>query len=82
MTLTATQSDMGGRKAAYSISEVCARTGMGRDGVYKAIRVGRLVARKMGRRTIILDGELHSFLESLPKMGAACDSESEACRTP
>jgi len=36
----------------------------------------------MGRRTIILDGELHSFLESLPKMGAACDSESEACRTP
>jgi excisionase family DNA binding protein len=77
--MTATQSDIGGRKAAHSISEVCAQTGIGRDGIYKAIQGGRLVARKMGRRTVILDSDLHGFLEALPRLGAA---SSEACRMP
>jgi excisionase family DNA binding protein len=59
------------RKAAHSIPEVCAYTGLGRDSVYAAIRTGKLIARKYGRRTVVLDDDLHKFLNALPKMGTA-----------
>ena len=68
--MTTTQSDIGGRKFAHSISEVCAQTGIGRDKIYEAIRNGALIARKLGRRTVVLDSELRGFLEALPKMRA------------
>jgi excisionase family DNA binding protein len=56
-------------RAALSIAEVCAHTGLGRDIVYKAIRSGRLVARKLGRRTLITERDLRRFLDRLPKAG-------------
>ena len=56
-------------RAAYSIAEVCANTGLGRDTIYGAIRAGSLIARKLGRRTIITDSDLRRFLEGLPKAG-------------
>jgi excisionase family DNA binding protein len=68
--MTTTQSDIGGRKVAHSIPEVCAQTGIGRDKIYQAIRNGTLIARKLGRRTVVLDSELRGFLEALPKMAA------------
>jgi excisionase family DNA binding protein len=58
-------------RAAFSVAEVCARTGIGRDTLYKAIRTGELTARKIGRRMLITDSALHRFLESLPKAGEA-----------
>jgi excisionase family DNA binding protein len=45
--------------------------GVGRDTLYKVIRSGRLPARKIGRRTLILAADLERFLSSLPVMGAA-----------
>jgi hypothetical protein len=57
-------------RAAHSIPEVCAATGLGRDSVYAAIRTGKLIARKYGRRTVVLDDDMRAFLEALPKMGA------------
>ena len=66
--MTLTQPQVTGR-AAYSIAEVCASTGLGRDTIYGAIRAGRLIARKLGRRTIITDSDLRRFLEDLPKAG-------------
>ena len=54
---------------AHSIAETCAITGLGRDTVYSAIRDGRLVARKLGRRTIITDDDLRQFLAGLPRAG-------------
>jgi excisionase family DNA binding protein len=57
-------------RAAFSITEVCAQTGLGRDTVYNAIRSGQLTARKIGRRTIVIDKDLHRFLASLPRAGA------------
>jgi excisionase family DNA binding protein len=54
-------------RAAYSIVETCALTGLCRDTVYKAIRTGRLTARKLGRRTIVTEHDLVHFLQSLPK---------------
>jgi excisionase family DNA binding protein len=58
------------RKAAHSIPEVCVYTGLGRDSVYAAIRTGKLIARKYGRRTVVLDNDMRAFLEALPKLGA------------
>jgi excisionase family DNA binding protein len=65
------QSDVAARRAAYSIPEVCAQTGIGRDRIYQAIRDGELIARKLGRRTVVLDSDLHGFLEALPRLGPA-----------
>jgi excisionase family DNA binding protein len=63
---------------AHSIAETCAITGLGRDTVYSAIRDGRLVARKLGRRTIITDDDLRQFLAGLPRAGG----REEATRSP
>jgi excisionase family DNA binding protein len=56
------------RKRAYSIKSAAEVIGAGRDGVYEAIRSGRLRARKFGRRTLILDEDLTAFLRSLPDL--------------
>jgi hypothetical protein len=69
--MTATESESPRHKAAHSIPEVCAATGLGRDSVYAAIRTGRLIARKYGRRTVVLDDDMHAFLRALPKIEAA-----------
>jgi excisionase family DNA binding protein len=57
----------GAERVAHSIADCCALTGLGRDTIYSAIRNGRLVARKLGRRTLVTDSELRRFLEGLPK---------------
>jgi|GraSoi2013_115cm_1033766.scaffolds.fasta_scaffold443100_1 excisionase family DNA binding protein len=69
--MTAIESEPARRKAAHSIPEVCAYTGLGRDSVYAAIRTGRLIARKYGRRTVVLDDDMRAFLEALPRLGPA-----------
>lgn len=56
-------------RRAYSITETCGLTGLGRDTVYAAIRDGHLVARKLGRRTLITDDDLRVFLAGLPRAG-------------
>jgi excisionase family DNA binding protein len=65
-------------RVAHSIAEVCAATGLGRDGVYDAIRDGRLVARKLGRRTVIVDDDLRRFLDGLPR----ALGHEQACAVP
>jgi excisionase family DNA binding protein len=54
-------------RRAHSIAEACVLTGLGRDGIYAAIRNGHLVARKLGRRTLITDDDLRQFLAGLPR---------------
>ena len=58
-------------RTAFSIAEVLAQTGLGRDKLYKIINEQKLVARKCGRRTIVLASDLERFLESLPTIGQA-----------
>lgn len=50
---------------AYSIEEVAEMTAIGRSRIYAAIREGRLVAHKFGRRTVIRAENLTAFLDSL-----------------
>ncbi len=52
-------------KLAYSLDEACALGGFGKTKAYEAINEGRLKARKLGRRTIILKNDLEAFLLSL-----------------
>ena len=56
----------GAGRVAFSIAEVLAQTGLGRDRLYKMIGEQKLIARKCGRRTIILATDLEAFLQSLP----------------
>jgi len=55
-------------RRAYSIPEVMCVLGLCRDSVYKLIREGRLPARKIGRRTVVLETDLQAFLEGLPML--------------
>lgn len=49
-----------------SLPEACKIAGLGRTTVYQAIADGQLVARKVGKRTIILRQDLNRFLVALP----------------
>lgn len=51
---------------AVSIEDAMRISGLGRQMIYDEINAGRLVARKAGRRTLILTSELSSYLKSLP----------------
>jgi len=54
------------RPEGLSLPEACKIAGLGRTTVYQAIADGQLVARKAGKRTIILRGDLQDFLLALP----------------
>ena len=60
-----------GSKVAYSVAEVIALTGLGRDSVYASMRSGKLIAHKLGKRTLITADDLRNFLASLPRFGEA-----------
>ena len=53
---------------SYSIQEVCSITGIGQTKIYEAINQRLLLAKKYGRRTIILKEDLDDFLNNLPDM--------------
>jgi excisionase family DNA binding protein len=53
-------------REGLSVFEACAVAGIGRTKLYEAIASGDLVARKFGKRRIILRGDLRDFLASLP----------------
>ncbi|MDP1602875.1 MAG: helix-turn-helix domain-containing protein [Legionella sp.] len=54
------------QREGLSISEACTMAGIGRTKIYQAIASGELVARKYGKRTIILRQDLQAFLAALP----------------
>jgi Helix-turn-helix domain len=51
---------------AYGIPEACTVSCLGRTSLYAAIRSGDLVARKIGRRTVITADDLKSWLNNRP----------------
>jgi excisionase family DNA binding protein len=54
------------QREGLSVVEACSVAGIGRTKVYEAIADGRLKARKVGKRTIILRSDLQQFLANLP----------------
>jgi excisionase family DNA binding protein len=51
---------------ALKISEACSASRCGRTTIYEAIKQGELRAVKRGKSTLILEGDLRRWLESLP----------------
>lgn len=49
-------------KLAYSIKEACQASSLGRTTIYSHIAAGRLIARRIGRRTVIPADSLHAFI--------------------
>jgi len=54
---------------ALSVRQTLAALGIGRDKFYRLIREKRLVARKCGKRTLVLASDLEAFVRALPKIG-------------
>ncbi len=50
---------------SLSVEEVCAATGLGRTKIYQLANSGKLKARKIGKRTIVLKNDLEAFLNGL-----------------
>jgi excisionase family DNA binding protein len=51
---------------ALKISEACSASRCGRTTIYEAIKRGELRALKRGKSTLVLEGDLRRWLESLP----------------
>lgn len=59
-------------KIAFTIEQAVKATGIGRTAIFAAIKDGRLIARKNGRRTLIASDDLQQFVASLPKIDRVC----------
>jgi excisionase family DNA binding protein len=57
-------------REGLSVSEACRVSGIGRTKIYEAISDGSLKARKLGKRTLVLRGDLQAFLDNLPVVKA------------
>jgi hypothetical protein len=53
---------------AFSIPQACEKSCSGRTKLYEAINAGELIARKRGKRTLILAEDLQRWVKSLPPM--------------
>jgi len=50
------------------LDHVCEVLDSGKTKVYEEINEGRLKARKIGRKTVVLGNDLREYLEALPTM--------------
>ena len=55
-------------RRGMSVQEFCHQYGLGRTRAYEELKVGRLRARKSGRRTIITEDDAEEWLKSLPAL--------------
>jgi excisionase family DNA binding protein len=53
---------------AFSIKEAAARGSVSHHTLYRAIGDGRLKAKRLGSRTLILADDLQAFLDNLPNL--------------
>jgi excisionase family DNA binding protein len=51
---------------ALSIKDAAKRLSISRSRLYELLSTGLIAARKIGRRTVILESEISRFLESCP----------------
>jgi hypothetical protein len=66
----------GGAADAWSVEVWAARHGLSRAAAYREIAAGRLVARKVGARTIITAEDAAAWRRSLPKAPASARDET------
>ena len=57
-------------KAVLNVDEFCAAASIGRNKFYDELKLGRIHAKKSGRRTLIPVTELTAWLDRLPEAAA------------
>jgi hypothetical protein len=63
-----TMESMALQSDCYSLDEFGHRNRIGLSTVYAEIKAGRLVARKIGRRTVIMADDAKAWRDRLPKV--------------
>jgi excisionase family DNA binding protein len=58
---------------ALTVAEACAAARVGKTVLYQAIASRALVARKRGRRTLVLPADLRDWVQRLPAIEATGD---------
>jgi hypothetical protein len=58
------------QKLAYSIDDITKQVGIGRSLLFEEIKAGRLMVKKTGRRTLVIDADLRAWLSNLPAKSA------------
>ena len=61
---------------AHTVPQACLIAQCGRTTLYQAIRSGALRAVKRGRRTLILDDNLRSWVQTLPSIAVKAVARS------
>jgi excisionase family DNA binding protein len=54
---------------ALTVTEACDRLRISRTQFYELLKAGQITARKIGRRTVVLEADVQAFLASLPAAG-------------
>ena len=53
-------------KQAFTVTELSKEIGIGRSKIYAEIATGKLVARKIGKKTVFLHKDVERYLNNLP----------------
>jgi excisionase family DNA binding protein len=61
------------KRKAWTPEEAAEQVGCCRATVFAEIKAKRLLARKLGRRTLILDEDLTNYLRALPVREVSAD---------
>jgi len=61
---TKSKSDYTHQPIAYSISEACRVSSLGRTKIYQLIGEGKLESRKLGKRTLVLADSLDELIKN------------------
>ena len=56
------------RREAFAVSEFCERYGICRETFYQEVRRGRLRARKLGAKTIVLKTDADAWVATMPQL--------------
>ena len=59
-------SEISEAREAYGVREFCARYGICRQTFYDEIHRGRITAKKLGKKTVILRADAEAWAKSLP----------------
>jgi excisionase family DNA binding protein len=58
-------------KQAFAVREFCARYGICRQTFYDEVKRGRIKAKKLGKKTVILRSDAEKWAASLPALNLA-----------
>jgi excisionase family DNA binding protein len=67
---------MDGTKQAFAVREFCARYGICRQTFYDEVKRGRIRAKKLGKKTVILRSDAENWASSLPALNLAVAARS------